>query len=132
MRRRYTVENYLDLVSRLKKNRPNISLSSDFIVGFPNESQQDFEDTLSVIDEVRYDESFSFIYSPRPNTPAAEMEDNVSLEEKDRLAIYKTDLIIMHFNIGRKMVGTIERCLVTGISKKILASCKQEPKIIEL
>ena len=119
MRRRYTVENYLDLVSRLKKNRPNISLSSDFIVGFPNESQQDFEDTLSVIDEVRYDESFSFIYSPRPNTPAAEMEDNVSLEEKkDRLAILQNRLNHHAFNIGRKMVGTIERCLVTGISKK--------------
>ena len=70
MRRRYTVEKYLDLVFRLKKNRPNISLSSDFIVGFPNESQQDFEDTLTVIDEIKYDESFSFIYSPRPNTPA--------------------------------------------------------------
>ena len=136
MRRRYTVEKYLDLVSRLKKNRPNISLSSDFIVGFPNESQQDFEDTLSVIDEVRYDESFSFIYSPRPNTPAAEMEDNVSLEEKkDRLAILQNRLNHHAFNIGRKMVGTIERCLVTGISKKkkkILANCKQEPKIIEL
>ena len=119
MRRRYTVEKYLDLVSRLKKNRPNISLSSDFIVGFPNESQQDFEDTLSVIDEVRYDESFSFIYSPRPNTPAAEMEDNVSLEEKkDRLAILQNRLDHHAFNIGRKMVGTIERCLVTGISKK--------------
>ena len=119
MRRRYTVEKYLDLVSRLKKNRPNISLSSDFIVGFPNESQQDFEDTLSVIDEVRYDESFSFIYSPRPNTPAAEMEDNVSLEEKkDRLAILQNRLNHHAFNIGRKMVGTIERCLVTGISKK--------------
>ena len=119
MRRRYTVEKYLDLVFRLKKNRPNISLSSDFIVGFPNESQQDFEDTLSVIDEIKYDESFSFIYSPRPNTPAAEMEDNVSPEEKkERLAILQNRLNYHAFNIGRKMVGTIERCLVTGISKK--------------
>ena len=119
MRRRYTVEKYLDLVFRLKKNRPNISLSSDFIVGFPNESQQDFEDTLSVIDEIKYDESFSFIYSPRPNTPAAEMEDNVSPEEKkERLAILQNRLNHHAFNIGRKMVGTIERCLVTGISKK--------------
>ena len=119
MRRRYTVEKYLDLVFKLKKNRPNISLSSDFIVGFPNESRQDFEDTLSVIDEIKYDESFSFIYSPRPNTPAAEMEDNVSLEEKkERLAILQNRLNHHAFNIGRKMVGTIERCLVTGISKK--------------
>ena len=119
MRRRYTVEKYLDLVSRIKKNRPNISLSSDFIVGFPNESKQDFEDTLAVIDEVKYDESFSFIYSQRPNTPAAEMSDNVTLEEKkERLAILQDKLNHHAFNIGRKMVGTVERCLVTGISKK--------------
>ena len=119
MRRRYTVEKYLDLVSRIKKNRPNISLSSDFIVGFPNESKQDFEDTLAVIDEVKYDESFSFIYSQRPNTPAAEMADNVTLEEKkERLAILQDKLNHHAFNIGRKMVGTVETCLVTGISKK--------------
>ena len=119
MRRRYTVENYLDLVSRIKKNRPNISLSSDFIVGFPNESEQDFEDTLAVIDEVKYDESFSFIYSQRPNTPAAEMADNVTLEEKkERLVILQDKLNHHSFNIGRKMVGTVETCLVTGISKK--------------
>ena len=119
MRRRYTVEKYLDLVARIKKNRPNISLSSDFIVGFPNESEQDFADTLAVIDEVKYDESFSFIYSQRPNTPAAEMADNVTLEEKkERLAILQDKLNHHAFNIGRKMVGTVETCLVTGISKK--------------
>ena len=119
MRRRYTVEKYLDLVYRIKKNRPNISLSSDFIVGFPNESEQDFEDTLAVIDEVKYDESFSFIYSQRPNTPAAEMADNVTLEEKkERLAILQDKLNHHAFNIGRKMVGTVETCLVTGIFKK--------------
>lgn len=119
MRRRYTVEKYLDLVSRIRKNRPNISLSSDFIVGFPNESEQDFQDTLSVIDEIKYDESFSFIYSPRPNTPAAEMEDNVSSQEKkERLTVLQEKLNHHAFNIGRKMVGTVERCLVTGVSKK--------------
>ena len=119
MRRRYTVEKYLDLVSRIRTNRPNISLSSDFIVGFPNESEQDFQDTLSVIDEIKYDESFSFIYSPRPNTPAAEMEDNVSPQEKkERLTVLQEKLNHHAFNIGRKMVGTVERCLVTGVSKK--------------
>lgn len=119
MRRRYTVEKYLDLVSRIKQNRPNISLSSDFIVGFPNESEQDFQDTLTVIDEIKYDESFSFIYSPRPNTPAAEMEDNVSSQEKkERLTVLQEKLNHHAFNIGRKMVGTVERCLVTGVSKK--------------
>ena len=119
MRRRYTVEKYLDLVSRIRKNRPNISLSSDFIVGFPNESEQDFQDTLSVIDEIKYDESFSFIYSPRPNTPAADMEDNVSSQvKKERLTVLQEKLNHHAFNIGRKMVGTVERCLVTGVSKK--------------
>ena len=73
MRRRYTRESYLDLVNRIRVNRPDISFSSDFIVGFPGETEEDFQDTLDVIDSVKFDESFSFIYSPRPNTPAAKM-----------------------------------------------------------
>ena len=71
MRRRYTRESYLDLVNRIRINRPDISFSSDFIVGFPGETEEDFQDTLDVIDSVKFDESFSFIYSPRPNTPPA-------------------------------------------------------------
>ena len=66
MRRRYTRESYLDLVNRIRTNRPDISFSSDFIVGFPGETEEDFQDTLDVIDSVKFDESFSFIYSPRP------------------------------------------------------------------
>ena len=93
MRRRYTADFYLKLIERIRKNRPNISFSSDFIVGFPGETKQDFQDTLDIIDAVRYDESFSFIYSPRPNTPAAEMEDNVlEGEKKERLAILQQKL----------------------------------------
>ncbi len=119
MRRRYTADFYLKLIERIRKNRPNISFSSDFIVGFPGETKQDFQDTLDIIDAVRYDESFSFIYSPRPNTPAAEMEDNVlEGEKKERLAILQQKLNQHSFSIGRKMVGTTKNCLVIGISKK--------------
>ena len=119
MRRRYTADFYMKLIERIRNNRPNISFSSDFIVGFPGESQRDFQDTLDIIDAVKYDESFSFIYSPRPNTPAAEMEDNVlDDEKKERLSILQQKLNQHSFSIGRKMVGTTENCLVTGISKK--------------
>ena len=119
MRRRYTSEFYLELIDRIRKNRPNISFSSDFIVGFPGESEKDFQDTLDIIDAVGYDESFSFIYSARPNTPAAEMEDNVSqTEKKERLSVLQHKLNDYSSKIGRKMIGSTERCLVTGISKK--------------
>ena len=119
MRRRYTKESYLDLVYRIRNNRPDISFSSDFIVGFPGETQDDFQETLDIIDEVKFDESFSFIYSPRPKTPAAKMEDDVSPEEKkDRLRILQNKLNNYSSQISRKMVGTSERCLVTDISKR--------------
>ena len=71
MRRRYTVEKYLDLIEKIKSVRPDMSFSSDFIVGFPDESEEDFQATMSIVNEVGFDESYSFIYSPRPNTPAA-------------------------------------------------------------
>ena len=119
MRRRYTRESYLDLVNRIRVNRPDISFSSDFIVGFPGETEEDFQDTLDVIDSVKFDESFSFIYSPRPNTPAAKMEDDVSLDEKkERLSILQNKLNNYSSQISRKMVGTTEKCLVTDISKR--------------
>ena len=119
MRRRYTKESYLDLVNRIRANRPDISFSSDFIVGFPGETEEDFQDTLDVIDSVKFDESFSFIYSPRPNTPAAKMEDDVSLDEKkERLNILQNKLNNYSSQISRKMVGTLEKCLVTDISKR--------------
>ena len=119
MRRRYTRESYLDLVNRIRANRPDISFSSDFIVGFPGETEEDFQDTLDVIDSVKFDESFSFIYSPRPNTPAAKMEDDVSLDEKkERLSILQNKLNNYSSQISRKMVGTTEKCLVTDISKR--------------
>jgi len=119
MRRRYTASDYLDLIARIKANRPNISFSSDFIVGFPGETDKDFQDTMDLVEKVGFDESFSFVYSPRPNTPAAEMEDNITLEiKKERLTILQHKLNELSSKISRKMVGTIENCLVLGVSKK--------------
>ena len=96
-----------------------MKFSSDFIVGFPGETDEDFIETMSVVEKIRFDESFSFIYSPRPNTPAAEMEDNVSDSiKKERLQELQSKLY--HFSNGysRKMVGTSQRILVMGVSKK--------------
>ena len=119
MRRRYSVASYLELISRIRENRPGISFSSDFIVGFPGETDKDFQDTLDIVEKVGFDESFSFIYSPRPNTPAAEMEDNVSKDiKKERLTILQHKLNELSSKISRKMVGSLERCLVLGVSKK--------------
>ena len=119
MRRRYSSASYLELISRIRENRPGISFSSDFIVGFPGETDKDFQDTLDIVEKVGFDESFSFIYSPRPNTPAAGMEDNVSKDiKKERLTILQHKLNELSSKISRKMVGSLERCLVLGVSKK--------------
>ncbi len=119
MRRRYSAASYLELISRIRENRPGISFSSDFIVGFPGETDKDFQDTLDIVEKVGFDESFSFIYSPRPNTPATEMEDNVSKDiKKERLTILQHKLNELSSKISRKMVGSLERCLVLGVSKK--------------
>ena len=83
MGRKYTRESYLELVRELKENIPNICLTTDIIVGFPNESEDDFNDTLSIVEECKYDSAYTFIYSKRVGTPAANMEDNVSLEVKE-------------------------------------------------
>ena len=119
MRRRYTVEKYLLLVEKLKKARPKMRFSSDFIIGFPSEGKNDFLATMEVINEVKFDESYSFIYSPRPNTPAANMEDNVSLEiKKERLNILQDRLSQISYGYRRRMVGLSKKILVTGFSKK--------------
>ena len=119
MRRRYTAEKYLMLIDKLKKVRPDMRFSSDFIVGFPGETKQDFTDTMNIINEVKFDVSYSFIYSARPDTPAATMEDDVSQEEKkERLNILQARLNQLSYGYSRKMVGSVQKCLVTGISKK--------------
>ena len=119
MRRRHTREEYLEIIEKLKTVREGISISSDFIVGFPGETEEDFLDTLDLVDKVGYDESFSFIYSPRPNTTAKDLEDDVPLEEKkNRLSVLQHKLENSALNISRKMVGETRKCLVTGVSKK--------------
>ena len=119
MRRRYTAEKYLMLIDKLKKVRPNMRFSSDFIIGFPGETRQDFKDTMNIINEVKFDESYSFIYSARPDTPAAGMQDDVSQEEKkERLEILQNRLNQLAYGYSRKMVGTNQRCLVMGVSKR--------------
>tara|TARA_B100001013_G_scaffold233262_1_gene143425 strand:- start:6790 stop:8079 length:1290 start_codon:yes stop_codon:yes gene_type:complete len=119
MRRRHTVNEYLEIIAQLKESRENISISSDFIVGFPGETEDDFEKTINLVNEVGFDESYSFIYSPRPNTTAKNIEDNVTLEQKKiRLTALQKSLKNTAFGISRKMVGKIEKCLVTGLSKR--------------
>ncbi|MGB1191718.1 MAG: tRNA (N6-isopentenyl adenosine(37)-C2)-methylthiotransferase MiaB [Pseudomonadales bacterium] len=119
MKRNHTILEYKSKVRRLKKNRPNLSMSSDFIIGFPGESDQDFEDTMNLIREINYDLSFSFIYSSRPGTPAADLRDDTPMEvKKQRLAILQERINQQAQMISRNMVGTKQRLLVTGPSKK--------------
>lgn len=119
MRRRHSVNEYLDIIAQLKESRPNISISSDFIVGFPGETEDDFEKTINLVNDVGFDESYSFIYSPRPNTSAKNIEDNVTLDQKKiRLTALQKSLKNIALGISRKMVGKIEKCLVTGLSKR--------------
>ena len=119
MRRRYNIERYLNLVERIRDVRPSMSFSSDFIVGFPGETDVDFQKTMELINEVKFDESFSFIYSPRPNTTASDMADDVTKDEKKkRLNILQDRLNQLSFGFSRKKVGSIQNCLVYGRSKR--------------
>lgn len=119
MKRGHTRAEYVDKLKRLQAIRPNISFSSDFIIGFPGETEQDFQDTMDLITDIGFDLSFSFIYSPRPGTPAAELADNTSEEiKKQRLQILQRQINHQTQQISRKMVGNKERILVTAPSKK--------------
>ncbi len=119
MKRGYTVERFKDRIAQVRAIRPNISISSDFIVGFPNESDADFDDTMDLVREIGFDHSYSFIYSPRPGTPAAKLHDSVSMEvKKQRLTILQGRLTQQAIAISEGMVGTTQKVLVTGPSKK--------------
>ena len=119
MKRSYTARDYVDKVRRLRAVRPDLSLSSDFIVGFPGETDADFEATMDLIDEVGFDTSFSFIYSARPGTPAAELPDPVPLDVKrERLARLQVRVSELARDVSEAMVGTRARVLVEGPSKK--------------
>ncbi|MGM0632842.1 MAG: tRNA (N6-isopentenyl adenosine(37)-C2)-methylthiotransferase MiaB [Pseudomonadota bacterium] len=119
MKRGHTADDYRDIIRRLRQIRPDISLSSDFIVGFPGESQRDFEDTMQLIRDIGFDHSFSFVYSPRPGTPAAELPDETSEQEKkQRLAILQAQIREQADAISQAMVGSTQRILVTGRSRR--------------
>lgn len=119
MKRGHTAQEYLEKVRRLQEIRPGISLSSDFIIGFPGETEADFMDTMQLINEIGFDHSFSFIYSARPGTPAAELPDSTPLSEKKRrLSILQHRINQNAQSISRNMVGKTEKILVEGVSKK--------------
>ena len=119
MKRGHTVLEYKSKIRRLRKIRPNISLSSDFIIGFPGETDADFAATMKLIEEIGFDSSFSFIYSARPGTPAAELPDNTDADtKKQRLQILQNRISQHAQEISRRMVGSTQSILVTGVSKK--------------
>ena len=119
MKRGHTMLEYKSKIRKLRQIRPEISISSDFIVGFPGETEKDFDDTMKLIHEIGFDHSFSFIYSARPGTPAADLPD-ISPEslKKQRLKILQDRITQNATSISRKMVGNTETVLVSGISKK--------------
>ncbi len=119
MRRGHTALEYRAKIRRLRQARPGISISSDFIVGFPGETEADFAATLDLIEQIGFDQSFSFIYSRRPGTPAAEYPDDVPLEvKKARLALLQQRIDTQAQRISRQMVGTVQRVLVERLSRK--------------
>jgi tRNA-2-methylthio-N6-dimethylallyladenosine synthase len=119
MKRGYTGLEYRSLVRRLRKARPEVSLTSDFIVGFPGETASDFEATLRLVQDLAFDASFSFLYSPRPGTPAAELPDPVpQAEKRERLQRLQAQLDAQAAAVSEAMVGSVQRVLVEGPSRK--------------
>ena len=119
MHRRYTAKQYIELVKKIRAARPSVHISSDFIVGFPGETDEDFEQTMKVVDEVRFDQSFSFVYSKRPGTPAATLEDPTPKEVKmERLYRLQKRLEEIASDYTQAFLGTTQKCLVEGVSRK--------------
>jgi tRNA-2-methylthio-N6-dimethylallyladenosine synthase len=119
MKRGYTALEFKSKIRKLRAVRPDISISSDFIVGFPGETDADFEKTMKLIEDVGFDQSFSFIYSRRPGTPAADLEDTTSDADKHaRLSRLQARINAFAAEISRKMVGTTQTVLVEGPSRK--------------
>ncbi len=119
MKRGHTTLEYKQKIRKLREARPDISLSSDFIVGFPGETDRDFEDTMNLIAEIGFDQSFSFVYSRRPGTPAASLPDDVPMEKKqERLYLLQARIGQQAMSISEGMVGSVQRVLVERPSKK--------------
>ena len=119
MKRNHTIDVYINQINKLKAIRPDIHLSSDFIIGFPGETEQDFQDTLNLAKELNFDHSYSFIYSKRPGTPAAELPDDVSFKtKKARLAEFQRVIIDSTLAKSHEMVGTTTRVLVEQVANR--------------
>jgi tRNA-2-methylthio-N6-dimethylallyladenosine synthase len=119
MKRGHVADEYRSKIARIVANRPGISLSSDFIIGFPGETEEDFNDTMQLIEDIGFDTSFSFIYSARPGTPAADLNDDTPMQEKKRrLSLLQHRILQNAQEISRRMVGSDQIILVDGISRK--------------
>lgn len=134
MKRNHTILEFKQKIRKLREVKPDITISSDFIVGFPGETEEDFEKLIDLVKTIHFDQSFSFIYSKRPGTPAANLADNTPLAvKKERLQRLQTLLNHNAITISRKMVGSTQRILVEGISKKnkaILAGRTENNRIV--
>jgi tRNA-2-methylthio-N6-dimethylallyladenosine synthase len=119
MKRNYTALEYKSIIRRLREARPGISVSTDFIIGFPGETEQDFEQTMKLVEDVRFDGAFSFVYSARPGTPAANLADDTLREVKiARLQRLQARIQELSEGCSREMVGTRQRVLVEAVSRK--------------
>jgi tRNA-2-methylthio-N6-dimethylallyladenosine synthase len=122
MKRGHTVLEYKQKIRKLRAVRPDISLSSDFIVGFPTETANDFEALMNLIAEIGFDQSFSFVYSARPGTPAASLADDTPMSvKKERLSLLQARINQQAMDISRSMIGTTQRVLVEKLSRKSTA-----------
>ena len=119
MGRRYTKEEYLTLAKKIREEIPNVSITTDIIVGFPNETKEDFEETLDVVKKVKYDGAFTFIYSPRVGTPASKMDDSITLEEKQE-RLYKLNELVNEYSneSNQRLLNTVVPVLIEGKSIK--------------
>ena len=119
MGRKYTIDEYLEIVKKLRKSIPNVSITTDIIVGFPGETEEDFKKTLDIVNKVKYDLAYTFIFSPREGTPAAKMEDKVSMEEKKERLARLNELINKYaLESNKKMDGKTYDVLILGESDK--------------
>ena len=134
MGRRYTYKEYKELFDMIRNKVNNSCISTDIIVGFPNESEEQFENTLKAVRECKYDSAYTFIYSPRIGTPASKMEDNVTLEEKhDRFNRLVEEVSKSAKESNDRYVGKVVKVLVEGVSKKndnILSGYSEENKLV--
>ena len=135
MGRKYTKESYLELVKKLKENIKDLSLTTDIIVGFPNETIEDFNETLDIVNECKYDLAYTFIYSPRVGTPAANIKDNVTKEEKEERLQILNDLINKYSKESNdRMLNKTLSVLIDGKSEKegMLSGYSKENKLVNV